>query len=269
MEFLEEIAKRAEEQGDLKRAFDAWDRLSANSEDPVHFCRLGYVARNLGMWDKAENAFLDALRVEPQLPEALQGLGIVYLYRPHSELSRDAAIATDYFARALELQPSAHGATLLGTAHAVRGNDEEARAAYARALLIDNNYEEAYYNMAKLEENANPTNAIELLETAIRIEPKYSLAHRELGRLYEDRGDFPRAEYHFRRSLEIDPTDYWSHLFLANLLAVQGKSAEAEATYRFVTTVHPEMKGGVEFFARFLDSIGRHQDATVLRATNK
>jgi tetratricopeptide (TPR) repeat protein len=264
LEPLEEIANRAEEEGDLEKAFSAWHRLCLKSNDPVHFCRLGYVAKNLEMWDEAEKAFLDALQLDPRFPEALQGLGCVYLYRSHED--SDAELARDCFAQALELQSTAHGATLLGATYARLGQNELARSAYQQALGIDPNYEEAYFNIAKLDEEVNPPEAIKGFEKAIEIDPEYPAAHQEVAKLYQHGGDLVRAEYHFRRSLEADPTDYWSHLFLANLLAVQGKTEEAEATYRFVTSLRPEIKGGLEFFARFLDSIGKHKEAAELRA---
>lgn len=264
MEPLEEIAKRAEEEGDPQRAFSALYQLSLTSKNPVHFCRLGYVAKNLEMWGEAEKAFLNALRLEPRLPEALQGLGCVYLYRSHED--SDSVLARDCFAQAFETRSTAHGATLLGATYARLGQNGPARVAYQQALGIDPNCEEAYYNIAKLDEEVNPPDAIKGFEKAIEIDPQYAAAHRDVAKLYQHGGDLVRAEYHFRRSLEADPTDYWSHLFLANLLAVQGKTEEAESAYRFVTSLRPEMKGGVEFFARFLDSIGKHKEAADLRA---
>lgn len=266
MDSLEQIARSAEEQGDLRKAYQLWSQLSLDSKDPVHFCHLGYVAKNLGMWNEAEDAFLSALQGEPRFPEALQGPGSVYLHRPHNDLDQDARMARDRFVRALELQRSAHGATLLRVAYALLGQDDAARAAYTQALQVDPQYEEAYYNIAKLEEEGNPLKAIELFEKAIRIDPEYSLGHQELGKLYQQRGDLARAEHHFRQSLDADPTDYWSYMFLANLLSVKGEKEEAEATYRLVTSLHPEIKGGLEFFARFLDSIGRQQEAATVRA---
>jgi Tfp pilus assembly protein PilF len=142
-----------------------------------------------------------------------------------------------------------------------------ARAACQKALEIDPNFEEAYYNLAKLDAEVSPSQAIKGFEKAIELDPDYSVAHREIAKLDQHGGDLVRAEYHFRRSLEADPTDYWSHLFLANLLAVQGKTEEAEAAYRFITSLRPEMKGSVEFFARFLDAIGKHAEDAELRGT--
>lgn len=73
--------------------------------------------------------------------------------------------------------------------------------------------------------------------------------------------DREHAEYHFRRCLEIDPADYWSNLFLANLLAAMKRNDEAEQTYRRAISLRPDRVGGVEFFARFLESIGKNAEA--------
>lgn len=54
-------------------------------------------------------------------------------------------------------------------------------------------------------------------------------------------------------------------MYLANLLGVQGRNTEAEETYRFATTLHPEIKEGVEIFARFLDSVGKAKEAATVR----
>jgi Tfp pilus assembly protein PilF len=86
----------------------------------------------------------------------------------------------------------------------------------------------------------------------------------QLGVLYHELSDFLHAEYHLRRSLDEDPTDYWSHLYLANLLGVQGRDIEAEQTYRFATNLHPEITGGSELFARFLESLGKTREASEL-----
>jgi tetratricopeptide (TPR) repeat protein len=115
----------------------------------------------------------------------------------------------------------------------------------------------------------NPTRTAELLEKAIEIDADYSLAHQRLGVLRHHSGDLIQAEYHFRRSLEAYPTDYWSHLYLANCLAVQGRWADAERTYLFVTSLQPENESGLKFFANFLESIGKKQEASGVRAKIK
>lgn len=116
-----------------------------------------------------------------------------------------------------------------------------------------------------MDEKQNPERSIDLLERAIQIDPNYGVAHQVLGRLFQRKQDLPRAEYHFRRSLEIDPADYWSNIYMANLLGVLGRNAEAEDAYRFATDLHPEIAGGIEAFARFLESIGKAEEARKVR----
>jgi Tfp pilus assembly protein PilF len=149
------------------------------------------------------------------------------------------------------------------------GDSTAAQDAFVQAIQIDPRYEEAMYNLAGMHEKDDPASAIELLEKAIEIDADYSLAHQRLGIPLHRSGDLIRAEYHFRRSLEADPTDYWSHLYLANCLAVQGRMNEAERAYRFVTSLQPENAGGLEFFADFLESQGKVQEALAVRAKIK
>ena len=79
-----------------------------------------------------------------------------------------------------------------------------ARDAFADAIALDPNYGEALYNLAISNEAQDPQKSVELMERAIAIDPNYFAAHQELGRLYHEAGDLARAEYHFRRSLEIE-----------------------------------------------------------------
>ena len=264
---LEARAERAEETGDLETALQLWRDLATRGKEPDFFFRYGRVAQKLEKWDESESAFADALRIDPSFPLAMEGMGSLWFTRTDASDTQSFQTAKEWFLRALEHERNSRVLTFLGATYAALNETPAARSAFEEAIRIDPNYEEALYNLAQIEiENDGPQKAIELLERAIQIDPDYSLAHQEVAKLYQHAGDLTRAEYHFRRSLETDPTDYWSHLFLANLLAVQGKNPEAERLYTFATSVHPEINVGVEFFARFLTSIGKDEQAAALRA---
>lgn len=47
---------------------------------------------------------------------------------------------------------------------------------------------------------------------------------------------------------------------------MQGRNEEAEKMYRFATSLKPELAEGFEFFARFLESIGKVPEAGTVRA---
>ena len=128
-------------------------------------------------------------------------------------------------------------------------------------VKVDPNYEEALYNLALMEEEKNPERAVKLLEKAIEIDPYYAAVHHHIGLLHHKSGDLERAEHHLRRTLETDPEEYWTHLFLADCLAGQGKDDETEDEYRVTTNLRPDIPGGFEFFARFLEDIGKTEEA--------
>ena len=266
MDFLENKAEKAEESGDLPTAFELWKEVAARSQDPIFFCHCGRIAEKLEKWNEAAQFFTLALRIDPKFPLAMEGMGSLWFTRTDISKAESFQTAKEWFLNALKYERNARVLTFLGATSAALDDIPAARAAFEEAILIDPNYEEAFYDLAKIEKEKDQQKAIELLEKAIQIDLSYSLAHQDLGKLYQHAGDLIRAEYHLRRAVETDPTDYWSQLFLANLLAVQGKNAEAEQTYRFVTSLHPEITVGTEFFARFLESIGKRQEAAELRS---
>src|ERR1035438_2760350 len=237
MDPLENEAKKTEESGDLESALRLWKELATKRKDSVLFCDYGRVAEKLGLWDEAENAFATALRMDQQFPPALESMGSLWFTRTDKSDAESFQTAKEWFLKALKYERNARLLTFLGATYAAAGDIHEARSAFEEAILIDPDYEEAFYNLAKIEKDTGERRAVDLLEKAIAIDPDYSLAHQELGRLYQHAGDLTSAEYHFRRSLDGDPTDYWSHLFLANLFAAQGKNLEAEKMYRFATSV--------------------------------
>src|SRR5204863_8906092 len=79
------------------------------------------------------------------------------------------------------------------------------------------------------------------LETVLRLNPAFmdGSADRVLGRWYFRvprlfGGSNARAEEHLRASLKYDPHSTVSHYFLAELLAAQGRNAEARAEWQAV-----------------------------------
>jgi tetratricopeptide (TPR) repeat protein len=262
----EDDAERAEEIGDLKEARAIWKEIAGRRQDATSFFSYGRLATKLESWDEAENAFTQALRLDPSFSLAMEGMGILWYERTDKHEMESFQTAKGWYLRAIKVERNAQALTLLGCAYLALGNSTAAQDAFEEAVQIDERYEEAIYNLAAMLEGTNSTRAAELLERAIEIDPGYSAAHQRLGILRQRSGDVIRAEYHFRRALEADPTDYWSHLYLANCLAVQGRKDEAEQTYRFVTSLEPENQGGREFFANFLESIGKKQEASEVRA---
>ncbi len=59
--------------------------------------------------------------------------------------------------------------------------------------------------------------AVELLSTAIQLNPDYVLAHNNLGHVYLRIGEYDRAIASYRRALELRPGDAKTSLYLRNV----------------------------------------------------
>jgi tetratricopeptide (TPR) repeat protein len=240
------------------------------SRDVGLLCQLAGIYRGRRLWREGESLLQQAIKLEPSVPEPYRSLGLLELRRDDLPSEDCLRRAVEMFERSVRLEkldgdhfPATH--TLLGAALLSLGQNERAEAQFLVALEIDPKYEEALFNLALLKKENDPAKSMSLLRRAVEIDPEYSAAHRELGILFQKQGDPGEAEDHLRRALELDPADYWAQMYLANLLGVQGRNDEAEQMYRFATTLHPEVKGGVEVFARFLDSIGKGKEADAIR----
>lgn len=127
-----------------------------------------------------------------------------------------------------------------------------------------------YQQAAEAEVNGQLLNAMELWTELFAKTPTpgmYAAAHQSLGTTELKLNHVLDAEYHLRRAVELEPLDMWSHLYLANLLAVQGQESAAEAEYRAAIAVGPDHAAGIEFFARFLEGVKREEEALAVRSS--
>jgi len=117
---------------------------------------------------------------------------------------------------------------------------EEAAKSFERAIEINSAYEEAYFNFGMLVKESNPGRAEQLLKKAVEHCPDYAAAHRELGGLLIELGQRSEADHHLLRAVELDPSDAWDHVYVANNLWARGDVAAAIAEYELAATLAPE-----------------------------
>jgi superkiller protein 3 len=266
MSSLHDQAEAAEAIGQLQNALDLWETVCRKDPDPALLCKLGRLRTKLGQWQPAEEAFLAALAIDRHFTLAMLFLGTLNNCRDDIDQETATDQAKGWFEKAISLEPSAIAYTLLGAAFCALDNEPSARNAFERALELDDQYEEAYYNLAGLP-NTDRERKCELYKKAIQLDPGYALAHQRLGVIEHQRKNLLAAEYHFRRAVELDTLDVFSHLYLANLLAVKRDIKGAEAEFRAALAVDSpsHMRNTAEFFAVFLDRQGRHQEAEEIR----
>jgi len=258
-------AQEAEKSGDLEGALKFRREIAFKKQSADHFCVYADAAEKLKRWGEAEDAYKEALRLDPNCILAIKGMGNLQLDRTDGRREECLQAARDWFLKALKHENDVGTLTFLGCTYYRLNDLAAAHKTFEEAVKLNPNYEEALYNLALLEKEQNPERAVKLLERALEIDPYYAAAHHHVALLHQKSGDLTRAEHHLRRTLETDPEEYWTHLYLANCLAVQGKGDEAEEEYRYATNLHPEIVGGFEFFARFLEGIGKTEEAAEVR----
>jgi len=254
-EELVDKADQLEELGELNEALRYW-RLAVDREsDPVMLCRLGNVAMELGNLTEAERAFVSAIELAPNLANAHNLLGLLYLERG------DLKAAQSCFLRSAEIKESARTLTLLGVVQLQLGMTKMARQSLAKALTFDPSYEEAHYNIGLTYREEFPANAVNSFRRAIDLDSEYGLAHRELGWILRRLGQYAEAQSHLRKAIELDESDGWAYIYLGNLLWTMGDSDAAEQPFIKATQVWPDDSVPHWCLAHFYEYQGRASEA--------
>jgi tetratricopeptide (TPR) repeat protein len=123
---LQKRADEAEEAGDLPLALELWKECSKSDEDGIAFLKCGRIAYELGNWEEAENAYTQALRLQPNSsvagfvgsPIVNLLMGELWSVRTDKNRIKSLQTAKEWFLKALENERNAPTLTLLGAAYA-------------------------------------------------------------------------------------------------------------------------------------------------------
>ena len=161
-----------------------------------------------------------------------------WYYRGRTKYNENRfAEAISAFQQCLKLDPqNVKAEDNLGLALAGLGRNEEATAAYNRAIaweaqsLAKN--PGPFINLGSLLIDENqPQDAIANLLHAIEIAPRESRAHELLGKAYTHVEDFPKAQAELEKAIELSPQAPNLHCMLAPVYRKQGLAEKAKAEY--------------------------------------
>jgi tetratricopeptide (TPR) repeat protein len=102
----------------------------------------------------------------------------------------------------------------LGLIYQQRGQYEDAKASFARAVEIDPDETDAHYQLGRIaREQGRLTDAISYFDAVVRRNPDHSQSEvwREIGRTYFQAGQYEDARRAFERFLEKRPSDAEGH----------------------------------------------------------
>jgi tetratricopeptide (TPR) repeat protein len=113
------------------------------------------------------------------------------------------------------------------------GKQEQAAAAYRRALEIDPRLVAALINLANIHYTRDElAEAQALYERAIGLESDFFEAHFNLGNIYHDLARYPEAQACYKEALRLNPFYADTHFYLAVTCEKMGLSHEARPHWR-------------------------------------
>ena len=121
------------------------------------------------------------------------------------------------------------------------GEQEGARLAYRKALLLDPSLVPALVNLANIHYGTDQlVEAQALYERAMHLDAECFEAYFNLGNIHHDLGRYLDALEHYRGAVGLNPAYADAHFYLAVTLEKIGHSAEAKAHWRSYRDLAPE-----------------------------
>jgi tetratricopeptide (TPR) repeat protein len=153
-------------------------------------------------WDIAVSSFQTAVEQDPNYYSAYIEMGVMYD-------EKKSTLALEYYNSALDIYPESIEAWYnKGMYYQVRGEMDNALAAYRNINQIDSTWADPYYNQGYIHlvvEQGYLDSAIYYFSKAVEIDPEYFQAYNNLGLAYEKNGDNVNAKKNYSKAIEINP----------------------------------------------------------------
>ncbi len=201
--------------------------------------------------DCAIQLFSRAIELDPEYPLAYAGLAdcwsYLYLYSSREEALREQA---EWASRkAAELDPQcAQAQASLGLALSLKGQSDEAEAAFRRAIHLDRGLYEAYYFYARQSFALGESEkALRLYQEAIQTRPLEFQARLLMAQIHEDLGHPDEARACREKGIEMaehhlaaHPDDARAMYMAANGLAALGRARQARELVERALSLRPD-----------------------------
>ena len=232
--------------------------MTTNASQVQAIVRAGFAAQGRSDLEAAEAAYLRALDVVPEHPDALQLLGLLVRRRG------DHAQAEALLRRSLHAQPSQpHVWNNLGNLLAHVGRAEDALESYAQALALQPRYADAHYNRARILHSAGRVGeAASALDQALALAPSPTVGMLQLKSQIEGAGGHLEAALAtIQAALQQAPER--AELLHERAVLLQRLHRHADALQDHQRALALGLGAGGAHYNRgnTLQSLGRHEDA--------
>ena len=207
---LQKLMLEALKQKDYKKAIALWQDIVTianykNDKKSLAFgyFNFGYSYGKLEKYQKAIDAYKEAIEIKPDFHEAYNSMGVAY-----GKLKKYQK-AIDAFKKAIEIKPDFHEAYYnTGYAYVKLNKYQKAIDAYKRTIEIKPDFHEAYSSMgAAYGKLKKYQKAIDAFKKAIEIKPGFHEAYRGIGFSYLKLKKYQKAIDAFKKATEINPDD--------------------------------------------------------------
>lgn len=170
---------------------------------------------DLGHYQEAIQAYKDAIRINPERPEAYFNLGLAYCVLGHYQEAVQAYKKCLFIKR-----NDAKAYTCLGKTYVELRDHNEAAEAFKAAIRIEPACADAHCSLGRvynsLERYEEPVQAS---KEAIRIKPDHAEAHRNLGWAYGGLFRYVEAAEAFKAAIRIKPHYAEAHFGMGTIYA--------------------------------------------------
>jgi len=214
-------------------------------------------AQELGQLAKAENSYLEMLKIAPDLPLARAHLAFVY------SATKRPDEAINQFKKIL-LQVPNHAQTHFNLANVYYGLQQAENAInhYKLAIQFEPKFVDAYIHCAiayRLLQNTDT--AISYLHRALNLDKKSSKAFHVLGSIYQEIDDLPRALECFENATGLQPQEPKFRVSFAEALEKVGFDYEAGLELRKACEFNPNYADSFVGYGEYLYNHHRYDEA--------
>lgn len=197
----------------------------------------GAVFYNKSEIEKAENYYLKAIRINPNIFYPYMGLGNIYKDK------KEYKIAEDYYLKVIQLDPYYSGSyNAIGNIYFDKKEYEKAKEYYNRAIEIDSNYSNPYIGLGNIySQKREFKKAEEYYLKAIKIDPRSSLSHNGMGNVYYKKREYEKAKKHFLNAIKIDPNYSSPYNGLGAVYKAKKEFKKAEENYDIAIKLNAEL----------------------------
>ncbi|HPZ07395.1 MAG TPA: tetratricopeptide repeat protein [Candidatus Eremiobacteraeota bacterium] len=175
------------------------------------------------------------IKTFPDYPYGHYNMGIIY------QKNGERKKALEEFKKAIKLKPAAKFYNSLSGIYCDETNLEEAIKCLNKALKLDPRYSLAHVNLSKIYLIRKQFNiAISHCERAIKISPEDPVIYNQLGRIYQTSGDYNRALEFYIKVLELSPEMVQTHYSLGNLF--ETKKLYSKSIYHYTIYLENSIK---------------------------